>query len=483
MQKNKSQVLDFLSILENKERKEFSSWLNHPLHNTNKRISALGKLLIAQLEKDHPSIDKRDLFEQLYDQPMPYDVLKINNLFSDLQKQLVDYISWKQHAGQDNAALSLANHLLNKGYKAHLRRIAQQVEIKIHKRAERSEAYYLQQKNLSATKDHIHLAEHPHAYSPALQAEMEALDQYYWLAKLKLSCEMISRSQVIQKTYTIDDLSAEIEQFRAPDFSNVALHIYAQFYHLLKEKKETLFFQIKASLLQQQSIFPESELRVLYNYLLNFCINKVNSGKSAFYREILAIYQEMLLSGMAFQSGYISEWTFKNIVTTAIRLKEYNWTEDFISLYQKNLPAADRENAVAYNKATLYLAKNDFSNSLQSLIGVEFTDATYFIGARLIQIKSYYGLEEYEALISLFEAFGKYIKRNKKLSPFRKQANDNFLKMAKKLVRLKSEIRIIRKTNWRSKAKTFEQKLDQLSPITNKDWLMEEYELLKKAIA
>lgn len=483
MQKNKSQVLDFLSILENKERKEFASWLSHPLHNKNKRISRLGQLLIARLEKDNAAIDKRQLHDQLYDESLPFDVLKINNLLSDLQKQLVDYISWKQHSAQDHAALALADHLLNKGHKAHLGRIAQQVASKMDKRAERSEAYYLQQKKLSATMDHIHLAEHPHAYSPALQAEMEALDQYYWLAKLKLSCEMISRSQVIQKTYALGNLSSEIEQFRAPDFSNVALHIYAQFYHLLKEKREELFFQIKATLLQQQAIFPESELRVLYNYLLNFCINKVNSGKSSFYREILDIYQEMLLSGMAFQSGYISEWTFKNIVTTAIRLKEYNWTEDFISLYQKNLPDGDRENAVAYNKATLYLAKNDFSNSLQSLIGVEFTDATYFIGARLIQIKSYYGLEEYEALISLIEAFGKYIKRNKKLSPFRKQANDNFLKLAKKLVRLKSEIRIIRNTNWRSKAKTFEQKLEQLSPITNKDWLLEEYETLKGAIA
>lgn len=425
------------------------------------------------------SIDKSEWFPKIFGSDLPFKELKINNLLSELQELLEQYMATEQARSMPTAPLHLANYLLRKGQKKHINRLLTKTQGYIEKGQARSAEYFYQLKELAASQDHFHLVQHPHAYSPAIQAEMEALDQYYWLSKLKLACEMASRSQVITQTYQPGNIDLALQKFLHAEFPNRALHNYALCYNLLTIKNENDFFQLKENLHVDREIFPEPEIRRLYNYLLNFCINKVNSGRSDFYREILNIYQALLASGLALSHGFISEWTFKNIVTTAIRLKEYSWTEEFIALFEKHLPANDKENAVAYNMATLYLAKREYKKSLQSLIGVEFTDPTYFIGARLIQLKSYYELSEFEALLSLLDAFKKYISRNKKLSPFRKQANANFLQMAKKLVRLKSDLPIIRKTNWRAKAKNFEQKLKTISPIANKDWLLEQYHLFE----
>jgi len=247
---------------------------------------------------------------------------------------------------------------------------------------------------------------------------------------------------------------------------------------MLSNREDEAFEKLFSELNDSISFFPEEELRVLYGYLLNFGIDKINSGQSIYYQKIFSIYQTMIDSRLIFSNGYISEWTFKNIVTTGIRIKKYDWTKDFIETYKSNLQEKDFDNAVAYNLASLYFAEEDYSASLQTLLGVEFTDANYFIGAKIIQLKSYYVLMETEAFFSLTDSFKKYISRNKKFSANKILSNQNFISLSRRLYKLKSTKKIITKKSWDQKYKNFGKKLEHLTPLANKEWITTCYEAL-----
>lgn len=231
--------------------------------------------------------------------------------------------------------------------------------------------------------------------------------------------------------------------------------------------------QAKSDLLQHQLLFPKLERWNLYKYAINFCIKKINSGKSNYHKELLDLYKVLLENKIIFPNGYLSQWTFKNIITVSAHLEAFDWTETFIQQYESYLIPEEKFNAITYNRATLYNAQKNYPAALQTLHNVEFTDSSYHLGAKIIQLKSYYELEETEALYSLIEAFRKYLLRNKDISDYRKKANNNMLKIAKGIYQLKVHGATMTTSAFNQKRRNIEAKLRMLNPIANKDWLEE----------
>ena len=171
--------------------------------------------------------------------------------------------------------------------------------------------------------------------------------------------------------------------------------------------------------------------------------------------------------------GQLSEWSFKNIVTTAIRTGAYGWTERFINQYQPFLPEEGRSNAVAYNRAALYYARAEYKHALLQLQDVEFTDTSYHLGAKIIQLKSYYELDEPEPFFALVEAFKKYLLRNREISDYRKKANASFLQLARKIYELRIEAPGLRRETLDQRIGALRREVDSGKAVANKNWLIE----------
>ena len=475
----KSQVIELIGHLLPSERKKLRRWMNNDLHNAHIKVRNLGHYVLDNLlELNNGTISKIDMFKAISGDTS-FNELRINNLLSDLQEVVMKFLVFLKKGGEKYGSL------LRQGFELADRKAMRFVGKTLRKmeRLELSnsehsyQALYQKEQKLHL-EDVLHLSNKPHDYSPALQHQMDTLDEYYLVKKLRLACEMQNRSRLIKEKYTIRFLNNLIPLIELTEQSNPCISTYYLCLKMLSNRKEDEFEALIAELKISSSFFPEEELRVLYGYLINFGIDKINSGNSLYYQKIFSIYETMIKSRLIFFNDYISEWTFKNIVTTGIRIKKYDWTKDFIETYKSNLQQKDFDNAVAYNLASLYFAEEDYSASLQALLGVEFTDATYFIGAKIIQLKSYYVLMETEAFFSLIDSFKKYISRNKKLSANKILSNQNFLILAKRLYKLKNTKKIITKKSWDQKYKDFGKKLGSISPLANKDWIKTCYEEL-----
>jgi len=468
-----TKLLLLLKTLRTREKTRFKEYVHSPFFNKNKKIIRLLELILIHApDYNHDDLLKQNVYPHIFPNKK-YDEIKLNNIISDLLQLLYDYFSITHFSNQKVLQKGfLLKELLEKDSSHHFEKNVRRYRQLQNQQPHRSYQFYENEKILYFQLDQFIQTKIKRKYDENLQLANDNLDLSYFISKFRMACNMISRNTVINANYQCQYLDELLVLFfEKKELQEVpALKVYHKTMQMLQGGgEEKYYFELKQLLDEHISVFPKEEIFTLYQYALNFSIKKINSGKDSFYREILELYKVLLSEKIILHNNTLSQWMYKNIVTTAIRLKEFQWTEKFINEYKSLLPPDEQDNAYAYNLAVWYHAQNDYRNALFQLQDVEFTDTSYHLGAKIIQLKSYYELDEEEAFYALVEAFKKYNYRSKDLSDYRKKANDNFLKIAKKVF----QIKIRRDKNFPQKKKNVDDLLSEVEPIANKGWLEE----------
>lgn len=477
----KTKIIDILRYFSTRELAVFRDFVYSPFFNKNQKIQKLCDLILQYApDFQHPALEKRNVFAQVFGKGK-YNELQINNIISDLLQLAYGFLAQHSMAGNPQLEKShLLEELLNRDIYHHIDRTAKRYRQLQEQTSFRNHQYFYDEYTFYEKLDRNFLAQPKRRYDENLQLENDNLDRYYFSNKLRIACDMASRNIVIKAGYVchfIDDLLGHYEN-NYQDFQDIpALSVYYNVLQMLQEEEnENHYKKLKATLIDHATLFPKQELWTLYKYALNFCIKKINSGKSVYYHEVLDLYKILLEQKIIFHNGLLTQWTFKNIITVGIRLEAFDWTENFIGEYESYLLPEEKFNAVTYNRAALFSARKMYKEALRELHNVEFTDSSYHLGAKIIQIKSYYELEETEALFALIETFRKYLLRNRDLADYRKKANANMLNLTKSIYNLKTSAKTLNTSAFNRKYRVIEEKLRSLHPIANKDWLDEVFE-------
>lgn len=472
-----SKLIQLLSSLGTRERTRFKQYILSPFFNKHEKISELCQYILGFApEFDQEALNRGVVHSNLFPEE-DYNEDKLNNLISDLLQLLYDYLAYLVYEQQPlQKQLQLLEALLERDQSKHFSRAERRMEQLMKKLDNQSYAHFQYNMAFAELKDRFAISKKRRAFNPHLQEANNALDSYYWVNKFRMACDMLSRNVVIKASYEahfLDTLLA-LYQEQAALQQIPALKVYHEGVQLLSQSIQERDYQKYTSVLAEHGeAIPHEELQTLYNYALNHCIQMINSGDNSYYDQIFSLYQTMIEKEIIFSKGVLSEWAYKNIVTTGIRLKAFDWTEGFIHQYQERLEASSQTNALAYNLAAFYYAKADYKKALIQLQDVEFTDSSYHLGAKIIQLKSYYELEETEAFYALIEAFQKYLRRSNQISDYRKRANKNLLQLSKKAYKLRAEYDLIRPNQLQKRKIALLRKLGETSPIANKSWLEE----------
>lgn len=468
-----SKLIDIIQRLSPKELKRFEVFVDCSLFNTNQKVKDLLQILINQQANNQSLTVSSQEISHYLEPHQSYNERRFNNFVSKLLQLAYQFLSLeyfqKESSWQQTALLE---ELVERDAQRHIKGALHKWELVDKKEERRDLKYHLSVVHRNEYQDRFELEQNNRRYHPYLQEQNDHLDLAYLVEKLRIACDMYSRNTIIQATYDCHFLP-EIKGLIIKDDRYLAHPTIKTYWYCLKmlEQQQKEDYQTFKHLLQvHHRCFSKGELRTLYQYGLNYSIKMINSGDSHFYEEIFGLYQVMLEKELLLVGNQLSQWSFKNIVTTSIRLKAFDWTAQFIDQFQHKLAPEDQFNALSYNLAALAYAQADYLSALQHLQHVEFTDSSYHLGAKIIQLKSYYELEEEEAFLSLIAAFRKYIKRNKQISAYRKVANAHFIQLAKELFQLKIKVKLKDKgalRQWRQ----IRLKLDEKAPIANKDWL------------
>ena len=472
----RSKLVEVLKDFSAGERRKFREYVLSPFFNKNKKVRGLCDYLFRYApDFDHPDLEKEKVYQVVFEDGN-YRELSINNVISDLLQLLYDFLAYQQYARKTIVRKNyLLSELLDREIHHHIERNARRVHQILEKSTVQNYEAFLDRYHLCDRLDQYSLSQGSRGYDENLQLKSDMLDLYFFCNKLRIACDMTSRNTVVNAGYECHFLE-DIREYYDNNFHNFqdipALQVYHKVLQMLEDNsRQSHYYDLKDLLAVYGSTFPQQELRILYNYALNYCVKQINHGQSAFYKEIFELYKVLLEGKIIFKNGYLTQWSYINIITAGMRLKEYEWTEQFIYTYKEALLPEEQHNVFTYNLAAFHFAKGDFNQALKELHNVEFTDAFYHLAAKMIQLKSYYELDETEPFFALVEASRKYIARNRQLSDYQRQSYSNFFKIANRIYTLSLRREMLSNTEFEHQKEQITRFFQNPIPMGNKNWL------------
>jgi len=303
-----------------------------------------------------------------------------------------------------------------------------------------------------------------------LQDMADAFEIYTISTKMYLWLEILNFQGAFQYEYDFSIFNYMETYLRKSKFIEVP--IIKVFYTALCVKREPEntqhFKQLKKYLSEMNDILNNNIKTQLYRIINNHCILKIIQGESEYLNEAFENYKIMLKYNVLTDSKYITIRTFKNCVSMACKLKEFDWTDNFIKKYIKQIDPVFRDSVYHFNQGALYFYQENYEKAVYHLIRMEDVEITYNTNARFLLIKSYYELDKtyYERTEQISRSFMEYMRQNKVHSTRQKQGYINFTKILIGIYRIKHRfgnrsIDVVRK------------RLDKYEVISDKKWLLE----------
>ncbi len=470
-------------------RKEMTRWreLAHsPYHHKHSDVRRLADYLSDQYPVfSADNCDRTVLFEHLYP-AQPPDQNRLAVLFSYAYKLAELFLKLENMTAQP----FLPQQWLLRELRD--RRQYQPYERSLHLAEQATEAtvvrdadYYLVRTQLADEADRYYVQTSQRREDQNLQRKEDHLDHYYLIEKLRNGVELLVRSQILQVDYSARLLEAvlhEVGENQATYTASPAVLVYYRLYLLMRDGLEADYQGARQLFQTHATLFTKDEAATIYNYLQNFCIRRINHNEAAYLRRLFELYKDQLQGDLLFEEGYLVEWNYKNIVTVAIRLGELDWTRSFIESYRDRLHPDSAENAYRFNLAVYYHAAEDYAKVLELLTRVEYVDLRYNLGAKALLLRTYYELDEFEALNALVDSFRQYLKRNRLMADMRRAGYYQLFRLTRRAATIHTQLAYTPTARTRKNLERLRRDIERAEAIFNRAWLEQKVTILEARV-
>jgi len=453
------------------EHTQFRKYLLSPFFNDNKTLLKLYELLAKSLKTNKPFTDKNTLWSKFCPK-MPYNDVRFRKYCSELTRLGENFLMYQEFEASDvvkNVYLlqSLNRRQLDQHFSAKESNTRRSEEALPH----RDIYYHLKHFLLENEVDKFQIRRIQRTNKITLEAFDQSLDNFYLTQKLKNYCNALNYKNIVNKDFEIGFIELFINELKEKtETYPPSVQVYYQVMLTFSEMEDEAHFHGLRELLDKYgSLFPQPELRDLYIFAQNYCIKKINTGKKEYFHQLFDIYNTLLEKGTIFNNGELLPWDFKNMVAVGVRIGEFDWIENIIRKYSDRLPKDFRKNAITYNLASVYFHKREYDKVIELLREVEYQDLYYALDGKWLLIKTYYELDEPEAMEALLESFRIFLLRNKLISKIKERQYLNLIRFVKKMNKLPY--------NNQQAAQKLQKKIEESAAVADKKWLLEKIEV------
>ena len=459
---------DYTSRMTVYELNRFAKYINSPLFNEDEKLKLFTNAVLPFIKsKTLSNTNEKDIWKQVFSNAK-YNGAKFTRLLSDTVKKVEHFLIIDRFQQQKSLQAAWQLELMNeRKLDKHVPELMN-LALRKHKSQPQRDAdfYYTgfllqQQQNMFLENKELRSAE------KNLEEVIRALDTYYLVQKLKYCAAMLHYKNFLTVEGEIPLINEILKYLESGQFEAVpAIEIYRRIIlSYTDEDGAAHFIRLKELIVAHQSLFALEEVKNLYVFAMNYCIIRINDGKSEYLNEILYLYKQALENDVLLDNGQLSQWDYKNIVTTALRVKEFKWTEQFLNDYKPKLPKEDRANAYTFNLARYYFFVKKYDLVLQLLQEVKYNDIFYQLDAKITLLKTYFELGEWQPLYSLKDSFRILLRRKRLITPQQKANYNNLLKFSIRLFKIDVKDK--------AKLKTLKQEITLATNVADKSWLME----------
>lgn len=314
-----------------------------------------------------------------------------------------------------------------------------------------------------------------------LQPAMEMLTDHYLTAMMRMYCELVNRKSLRAQDFDEEQMHfflhhvTHVEQQRTlPLLTSV---FRAVLHCLLHPLEDDHYEQLTTLLHQRIEELDKGLAREICLYAQNYCIRHINLHHTRYLHELLALYDFMIKHDVISEGPFMTQYTFKNYVTLALRLQQYASALQFIESQQHRLHESVRSQAAHYNLAAVYFEQGDHNAAMDELFNIQMHDPVYYLDSRAILLKIYFAQHDLEAVGSLYHAIKAYLLRNKQIPRKQAELYRNLFMLSHKLILLQHKWSTLHKEDQLMQKSKLTAKISA-SAVANKPWLLSQLEHL-----
>ncbi|WMX14973.1 MULTISPECIES: hypothetical protein [unclassified Aureispira] len=462
----KSKLIEIFKSFNRKEKLGFRRWVNSPIHNQHKDVIKLTNFLFSRRKLTPISIQRERVYKHLYPNSK-YNLHRLNHVLSFTLEVMEAYIQFITLQDKPIEELFFLSEFYQKKSLPHLaQKNLEKAQDALNDSPYHNDFYYhhsfLLEQSLFELKG-TELRQH----QTNLQAIFSDLTTFTIVATLKNACTAISHGSLYKNDYQIPLLDAILEEAQTDTYkNNTVVKSYYHCYRALTQPNEEIHFKIvKKLLLEGQIPLPISELKYIYLLVTNYCIKRLNTDAEMYVKEVFEIYSLGLEQNIWLEGGYISHSTFKNIATAALRLKAYQWVDNFVQKYSPQIKPYYRKAYTNYIRAKILFEQDQILAAQQILIDTDAIDLFISLAIKLLSLKIYWQLNEFDLLEAHLDSFSVFLNRKKVLA-YHRQIYGNIISITRKMIYAKMELPAEREK--------LRQLIFKTSPLTERPWLLEQ---------
>jgi hypothetical protein len=459
---------DYTSKMTVYELNRFAKYINSPLFNEDEKLKTFTAAFLPFAKANTlANANEKEIWKQVFGSAK-YNQPKFIRLLSDTVKKIEHFLIIDRFQQQTNLQAAWQLEIMNE------RKLGKHVPelmslaLRRHQGLPQRDAdfYYTgfllqQQQNMFLENKELRSSE------KNLEEVIRALDTYYLVQKLKYCAAMLHYKNFLTVEGEVPLITEIMKYLETGRFETVpAIEIYRRIILSYTEAEGGAhFIKLKELIVAHHALFTLDEVKNMYVFAMNYCINRINDGKSEYLKEILYLYKQALENDVLLNDGQLSQWDYKNIVTTALRVKEFKWTEQFLNDYKPKLPKEDRVNAYTFNLARYYFFIKKYDLVLRLLQEVKYNDIFYQLDSKITLLKTYFELGEWQPLYSLKDSFRILLRRKRLITPQQKSNYNNLLKFSIRLFKIDVKDK--------ARLKALKHEITLATNVADKSWLME----------
>ncbi len=409
---------------------------------------------------------KKTAYTQVFGK-QPFNDAKLRHLMSDLLLALEEFLVVQEVKNNKvSFKLKLLDIYNSRKLNKHFNTTVTATKKMLKSQTNRDALHYYQVNQAEIGLYQNYLLQRRRTTTDSLQQAIDSMDVFYIASKLKYCCAILNYQNIIESVANIalyDEILNYVDQSEILEVPVVA--IYYEILKTITEDSEVHFSNLSALLDEHWQKFTVSEAHDQNLYLLNYCIRQINQGNLSYLAKSFEVYRSMIEKGILIRNDYLSPWTYKNIVSAGLRLGETDWVDRFINKYKSKLSEVYRENAFTYNFAKYNFHTKNYDVVLELLQKVEYDDIFYDLDSKSTLLKTYYELDELDALYSLMNSFRIFLRRKRGISDKHRQNFTNLIRFTRKASKL-----IPGDTK---KATALLQEIQATKQVADINWLME----------
>lgn len=450
----RSKAIDIILKLKNKERIEFSDFLNSPYFNRKKKITEMYGIILKNISKlDDPEIKEEIIFRNLFDKDK-FSYSSIRNLMSELL-QLCEMFLVMNGLRQTKSDDSIYNRLLLREYNSRFLDNLFNIKIKKIRQEYRNRktdqeffdfmgrieaeniAYYLYRSAMKNVPEHlISKTEYDLCYILHL-LESDISDLNVNSASFNLNLDKEAMPEFVNHI-NFTGMLEKLKQFSSPLKIELEIRIRLLMLSLNKDDYEN-FSILKKLIYDNIDNYKNSERSNFFIKLKNYCAYKIYNGYTGFYEEKYLVFKKELETVKYNSDGvgplYVN--IYLEVIQKAVLENDLPYAKKIIKEFTKELEESKRNTLYNMASAIMEFSSGNYERTLEFLSGVEPVTILIKNTSKILYLKTYYEMNSLETGLSMLDSFIHYINETKEFTPGRKKILKFNYDILRKLYKIK----------------------------------------------